>query len=184
MMSDCIYRRKCGAQRPDTERRSGGYQPTGWSDASSIPPPPTTDSVVTYGGKRMNGHTKIETAKTIICNMCNEFHSDQPCEPSECEWMQRLEEDADAPAPKWTNCQRRTSVFWHISRIWRVRIVKFKSQKAGHSTNSSLIGCRYQIRQKGKRSGAANDDWMCKRDDVQSTVPILRVRESQKKNRR
>ena len=58
MMSDCIYRRKCGAQRPDSERRSGGYQPTGWSDASSIPPPPTTDSVVTYGGKRMNGHTE------------------------------------------------------------------------------------------------------------------------------
>lgn len=105
MTSDCIYRRKCGVQRPDIERRSGGYQPTGWSDASSIPPPPTTDSVVTYGGKRMNGHTKIETAKTIICNMCNEFHSDQPCEPSECEWMQRLEEDADAPASKWTKVE-------------------------------------------------------------------------------
>lgn len=105
MTSDCIYRRKCGAQRPDIERRSGGYQPTGWSDASSIPPPPTTDSVVTYGGKRMNGHTKIKTAKTIICNMCNEFHSDQPCEPSECEWMQRLEEDADTPAPKWTKVE-------------------------------------------------------------------------------
>lgn len=35
----------------------------------------------------MKEYTKIKTAQTIICDMCNELHPDEPCRQSACEWM-------------------------------------------------------------------------------------------------
>lgn len=44
-------------------------------------------------------YTKIKTARTIICDFCNQLYSDEPCEPADCDWLQMLEEDAGDVAP-------------------------------------------------------------------------------------
>lgn len=43
----------------------------------------------------MAEYTKIETARAIICDFCNQLYSDEPCEPADCDWLRMLEEDAD-----------------------------------------------------------------------------------------
>ena len=54
----------------------------------------------------MSEYAKIKTARTIICDLCNELHSDEPCEPADCDWLRMLEEDAGDVAPvqhgRWT----------------------------------------------------------------------------------
>ncbi len=47
----------------------------------------------------MSEYAKIKTARTIICDLCNELHSDEPCEPADCDWLRMLEEDAGDVAP-------------------------------------------------------------------------------------
>lgn len=42
----------------------------------------------------MSEYAKFKTARTIICDLCNELHSDEPCEPADCDWLRMLEEDA------------------------------------------------------------------------------------------
>ena len=42
----------------------------------------------------MSGYTKIKTARTIICELCNELYPDDPCEPADCDWLRMPEEDA------------------------------------------------------------------------------------------
>lgn len=42
----------------------------------------------------MDEYTKVKTARTIICELCNELYPDDPCEPADCEWLRMLEEDA------------------------------------------------------------------------------------------
>lgn len=42
----------------------------------------------------MSEYAKIKTARKIICDLCNELHSDEPCEPADCDWLRMLEEDA------------------------------------------------------------------------------------------
>lgn len=32
-----------------------------------------------------------EVVRRIICDICNELHSEEPCEPADCEWIQRLD---------------------------------------------------------------------------------------------
>ena len=43
----------------------------------------------------MAEYTKIETARAIICDFCNQLYSDETCEPADCDWLRMLEEDAD-----------------------------------------------------------------------------------------
>ncbi len=43
----------------------------------------------------MAEYTKIETARAIICDFCNQLYSDEPCKPADCDWLRMLEEDAD-----------------------------------------------------------------------------------------
>lgn len=47
----------------------------------------------------MAEYTKIETARAIICDFCNQLYSDEPCEPADCDWLQMLDEDAADVAP-------------------------------------------------------------------------------------
>lgn len=47
----------------------------------------------------MAEYTKIETARAIICDFCNQLYSDEPCEPADCDWLRMLEEDAAGVAP-------------------------------------------------------------------------------------
>lgn len=47
----------------------------------------------------MTEYTKIETARTIICDFCNQLYSDEPCEPAGCDWIRMLQEDAADVAP-------------------------------------------------------------------------------------
>lgn len=35
-------------------------------------------------------------AKHFVCEFCNEHCSDEPCEPSDCEWMQYIENEPAA----------------------------------------------------------------------------------------
>lgn len=42
----------------------------------------------------MAEYTKIKTARTIICELCNDLYPDDPCEPADCDWLRMLEEDA------------------------------------------------------------------------------------------
>lgn len=55
----------------------------------------------------MTEYTKIETARVIICDFCNQLYSDEPCEPADCDWLRMLEEDAADVAPvrhgKWAH---------------------------------------------------------------------------------
>lgn len=55
----------------------------------------------------MAEYTKIETARAIICDFCNQLYSDEPCEPADCDWLRMLEEDAADVAPvvhgKWAH---------------------------------------------------------------------------------
>ena len=47
----------------------------------------------------MAEYTKIETAREIICDFCNQLYSDEPCEPADCDWLRMLEEAAADVAP-------------------------------------------------------------------------------------
>lgn len=47
----------------------------------------------------MSKYTKTETARTIICDFCNQLYSDEPCEPAGCDWMRMLKGDAADVAP-------------------------------------------------------------------------------------
>lgn len=47
----------------------------------------------------MAEYTKIETARAIVCDFCNQLYSDEPCEPADCDWLRMLEEDAADVAP-------------------------------------------------------------------------------------
>lgn len=51
-------------------------------------------------------YTKIKTARTIICELCNELYPDDPCEPADCDWLRMLEEDA-ASVPQWISVKDR-----------------------------------------------------------------------------
>lgn len=42
----------------------------------------------------MAEYTKVKTARTVICELCNELYPDDPCEPADCDWLRMLEEDA------------------------------------------------------------------------------------------
>lgn len=48
----------------------------------------------------MSEYTKMQTARTIICELCNDLYPDDPCEPADCDWLRMLEEDA-VPVPQW-----------------------------------------------------------------------------------
>ena len=48
----------------------------------------------------MAEYTKIKTARTIICELCNDLYPDDPCEPADCDWLRMLEEDA-VSVPQW-----------------------------------------------------------------------------------
>lgn len=54
----------------------------------------------------MAEYTTIKTARTIICDLCNELHPDEPCEPADCDWLRMLEEDA-ASVPQWISVKDR-----------------------------------------------------------------------------
>lgn len=54
----------------------------------------------------MAEYTKVKTARTIICDLCNELHSDEPCEPADCDWLRMLEEDA-VSVPQWISVKDR-----------------------------------------------------------------------------
>lgn len=49
--------------------------------------------------------TYIDTniAKVILCEHCNACCSEEPCEPSECEWLQRIDE-ATSSCGKYVVC--------------------------------------------------------------------------------
>ena len=47
----------------------------------------------------MAEYTKIETARAIICDFCNQLYSDEPCEPADCDWLRMLDEDAADVVP-------------------------------------------------------------------------------------
>ena len=53
----------------------------------------------------MTEYTKIKTARTIICDFCNQLYPDEP-EPAGCDWMRMLEEDA-VPVPQWISVKDR-----------------------------------------------------------------------------
>ena len=46
----------------------------------------------------MSEYTKIETARSIICDMCECLYPDGYC-PEKCDWMEHLKEDAADVAP-------------------------------------------------------------------------------------
>lgn len=54
----------------------------------------------------MAEYTKIKTARTIICDFCNQLYSDEPCEPADCDWLRMLEEDA-VSVPQWISVKDR-----------------------------------------------------------------------------
>lgn len=60
----------------------------------------------------MAEYTKIETARAIICDFCNQLYSDEPCEPADCDWLRMLEEDAAdvAPVVHCKDCAHRTEM--------------------------------------------------------------------------
>lgn len=60
----------------------------------------------------MAEYTKIETARAIICDFCNQLYSDEPCEPADCDWLRMLEEDAAGVAPvvRCKDCTHRTEM--------------------------------------------------------------------------
>ena len=53
----------------------------------------------------MAEYTKIKTARTIICDFCNQLYPDEP-EPADGDWMRMLEEDA-VPVPQWISVKDR-----------------------------------------------------------------------------
>ena len=60
----------------------------------------------------MAEYTKIETARAIICDFCNQLYPDEPCEPADCDWLRMLEEDAAdvAPVVRCKDCAHRTEM--------------------------------------------------------------------------
>lgn len=54
----------------------------------------------------MAEYTKIKTARTIICELCNDLYPDDPCEPADCDWLRMLEEDA-VSVPQWISVKDR-----------------------------------------------------------------------------
>lgn len=60
----------------------------------------------------MAEYTKIETARAIICDFCNQLYSDEPCEPADCDWLRMLDEDAAdvVPVVHCKDCTHRTEM--------------------------------------------------------------------------
>lgn len=60
----------------------------------------------------MAEYTKIETARAIICDFCNQLYSDEPCEPADCDWLRMLDEDAAdvVPVVRCKDCAHRTEM--------------------------------------------------------------------------
>lgn len=60
----------------------------------------------------MAEYTKIETARAIICDFCNQLYSDEPCEPADCDWLRMLDEDAAdvVPVVHCKDCAHRTEM--------------------------------------------------------------------------
>lgn len=50
----------------------------------------------------MPDYIELKSAKRILCMMCNEINSDEPCEPCDCDWMNALDKEPTADvAPVW-----------------------------------------------------------------------------------
>ena len=45
------------------------------------------------GGKKMDECITKHRAKHFVCEFCNEHISDEPCEPSDCEWMNSIDKE-------------------------------------------------------------------------------------------
>lgn len=44
----------------------------------------------------MDEYIAKRRAKHFICKMCNEFRPDEPCEPSDCDWLHYMDEEPAA----------------------------------------------------------------------------------------
>lgn len=72
----------------------------------------------------MSEYTKIETARSIICDMCECLYPDgycpEKCDLEKCDWMEHLKEDAADVAPvvhgRWLCVDTDTEKFFLCNR--------------------------------------------------------------------
>lgn len=86
----------------------------------------------------MSEYTKIETARSIICDMCECLYPDgycpEKCDLEKCDWMEHLKEDAANVAPvvhgRWIEQEKYTFGVMYDCSICGDRILD-----NGHSWN-------------------------------------------------
>lgn len=93
----------------------------------------------------MAEYTKMETARTIICDFCNPLYSDEPCEPAGCDWMRMLKEDAADVAPVgWISVKDRMpepeQEVLVIAHGWSGRLLYIGSYQRMEAQTSWLTG--------------------------------------------
>lgn len=95
----------------------------------------------------MSEYTKMQTARTIICELCNDLYPDDPCEPADCDWLRMLEEAA-VSVPQWISVKDRLPedgehvLIWYeyfrygsYNRIFKTHEIAY--QYGGHWTGAS-----------------------------------------------
>lgn len=90
----------------------------------------------------MAEYTKIKTARTIICDLCQCAMPDELC-PSQCDWMEMLEEDA-VSVPQWISVKDRLPEAEQevlvISRGWGNRLLYVGQYQKMEAQTSPLTG--------------------------------------------
>ena len=91
----------------------------------------------------MAEYTKMETARTIICDFCNRLYPDEACEPADCDWLRMLEEDA-VSAPQWISVKDRLpepeQEVLVIAHGWSGRLLYIGSYQRMEAETSWLTG--------------------------------------------
>ena len=57
------------------------------------------------GGGRMKEYITKDRAKQFVCGHCNEVCSEEPCEPSDCDWMAFIDKEPAADVVEVVRCK-------------------------------------------------------------------------------
>lgn len=92
-----------------------------------------------------------ERAKHFLCEHCNEICSDEPCEPSDCDWMLRIEKEPAADVAPVVRCGE--------CRYWDFGVCKLHSEEPSQYSTGLYVEmmssdfCSYGELKEGAYSG-------------------------------
>lgn len=97
----------------------------------------------------MAAYVKTVKAQKVLCEMCNRFYPDTPCVRKDCDWRQRLREEAGKdtqPYSAWTLATAQLPEEGEHVLCW----YEYISGKTGKPVRSYGIGYQYYGRWGGE----------------------------------